>query len=1856
MFTIPGFQTTEQLYESDGSIIYRAIREREQRPVVLKVLKAVRPPPETIARFKREYQLTKELDLPGVIEVLDLVQTENHWVIVTEDFGAESLRRLELAGRISVERALELGVTLAGIIGAIHDKSVIHKDINPANIVLDPTSDTVKLIDFGISTRQIPEETVSFEHPTRLEGTPGYMSPEQTGRINRSLDYRTDFYSLGCTLYELLTGRRPFDSDDLIELIHCHLAHVPTPPHDLRSDVPRSLSAIILKLLDKDPDKRYQTGAGLAADLAECSPERGEQAALAFDLGRSDTASRFRLPAKLYGRAEQVERLLQTFDRVRQGQTHLTMVAGYSGIGKSALVKQLYEPITERRGFFVTGKFGQFERNIPYAAVIQAFNALIQQVLCEGEASVSRWREHLMDAIGPSCSALAEIVPQLELVVGPMPPPPTLSPGDAQFRLMRAMSAFVRAFARHEHPLVLFLDDLQWADGGSLDFIKNLTVGEGLSYLLILGAYRDNEISPGHPLVLVLEDIPIVETLTLAPLEVAHVAEFVADTLYASLARVAELAELIHGKTGGNPFFIGQFLTTFHADSLFRFDHETRQWTWDMPSIRARNVSDNVVELVLDNLHKLEPETREVLRLAAFVGGRFDLSTLAIISELPAARVATALMPAIADSFVMPLSGNYRLFEANVNELEQRVEVSYKFLHDRIQQAAYALTSEADEQATHLHIGRRLSHERPDALLDYINHLNAANALISDSDERLATAQLDQHAGRKAKDSAAYQEALQYFSYGLSFLWPSGTATNDSIVCADANVFAQNYQLSLELTGEAAEMAYITGDMITMEKLAASGLENARSWEDKVKIYQVMLKALTDQGRAFEALEMAHTILEALGVAMPKHPTQADVDEAFAEIDKALQGRSIEDLASLPAAVSSRLHSSAMQILDSMRLTTYITRRELRPIVSTRMVQLTMAHGYTQESLKGFLSHGINLCGAGKLEQGIQFGQLARTFCAQTMPSKEQVAELNANGYYNVFHWKEPIRELIGHLKDGYITSLESGGISAAINCLTNTAMAPFVAGFELGELAEYMRQTVAVGEQLGQDLWVRWVQTYQQCALNLMGEGEDPCTLEGRAFSERERMPEFMTNNDQLSIELVYVMKTLLYCRFGRYREAIATFVTHVEGRYPASGVLYPPTVMYYCLAEFALCPTQETEERTVVLENMRRRRDEMKRWAALCPANYAHKYHLVEAELARVEGKFARARDHYDLAIDLAREHLFLNEESLALEHAALCFRQQGRERLASYYLRDAHYVYQRWGAIAKQEELERRFPDLLSQSSTVESSTLAKPSALTTGQLFEFDLQTVLRASRAIRSEREHGRLLEQIMSICVAHTGARRGALLLTRGDDLVIKAKGEFTDQVQVSLVSEALEMSDSVPRTIVRYTAKTLESVILDDATQDGLFKNDPYIRTHACRSVLCLPLLLQRMLVGITYMENNETSDAFNADRLEILDLLMAQAAVSIENARLRQVDEGTSFEFAVGGSLASDTPSYVLRDADRELLERVEYGEYCYVFNARQMGKSSLRVQTMARLVDRGVRCATIDITSIGSTGIGVEQWYAGIARSMISGLGLQREFNLGRWWRDHVQLSPVQRLAELVDGVVLKHIEEPVAIFIDEIDMVLSFEFALDDFFALIRYFYNKRADDPRYSKLAFVFLGVATPTDLVQDKTKTPFNIGHAVRMTGFRYNEARILTRGLTDFADPDAILDAILTWTEGQPFLSQKLCHLAQQSESRPALGTERDWVAALVRDRVIDRWRMRDDPEHLKTIEARILHSSNRSVFLSLYQQIWKSGGIPAVGTPAESELLLSGLVVREWGRLRSANPIYASVFDAAWLQDHEN
>ncbi|HBK96524.1 MAG TPA: hypothetical protein DD001_03935 [Microcoleaceae bacterium UBA10368] len=1567
MLSIPGVAVQTLLYESVNSLIYRAVREADNQPIILKLLKDSYPTPQELVRYRTEYRITRALKEAGVVQVYDLQKYQNTLVMFLEDFGGESLKILMQQRKFSLKEFLQIAIATTETLGQIHVANIIHKDINPSNIVYNPETEELKIIDFGIST-QLSRETPTLKNPGILEGTLAYISPEQTGRMNRTLDYRADFYSLGVTFYELLTGKLPFETEDALELVHCHIARQPVTPQEIEPNIPLIISQIVIKLMAKNAENRYQTALGLKHDLENCLVQLQATGNIEkFALGKRDITDRFSIPEKLYGRENEVSNLLAAFERIASGRSpqppllrgassdsplsrgggwcvpalgeeanlsgsELMLVAGFSGIGKTALVNEVHKPIARQQGYFIKGKYDQFQRNIPFSAFVQAFRDLMGQLLSESDAKLQIWKTKILTAVGESGQVLIEVIPELERILGAQHPAIELSGTAAQNRFNLLMQKFVQVFTTAEHPLVMFLDDLQWADSASLKLLQLLMEDRG--HLLVLGAYRDNEVSPTHPFMLTVNEIiksgAVVHTIILQPLSLADLNQLVADTLICNLSLAQPLTELVYQKTKGNPFFSTQFLKALHEDGQISFDPPQSPlskggskggWQCDIAQARLTHASD-VVEFMAGQLQKLPKETQDVLKLAACIGAQFDLETLAIVNEELPEQTASALWNALQEGLILVISEGYNFIQADAQSPPGSVaNPIYKFLHDRVQQAAYSLIPENQKQATHLKIGQLLLQnfsdiEREEKLFDIVGHLNQGIELINQLSEQEALAQLNLEAGGKARSSTAYAAANIYLQTGIELL--------------RANCWQSQYELTLNLYIAAAEAAYLNADLEGMEQMAAQVLQEAQTILDKVKIYEILIAAQTAQGKLLEAIAVGRDALLQLGVELPTEPNEALIGKALQTLAGQLQSRRIEELVDLP--VMNNLQSQAtMQLLGMLPASIFMGMPGLLPLLSSTMVSLSLSFGNAPASSVGYAIHGMALCGfLGEVETGYAFGQLALSLLDRFNAREFKPVIVVLFGAF-IQHHQESLRATILILKNGYTAGMETGDFLYAGSSINNYFYAHFLGGVELDTWETEIVSYSAALAQVKQYSPQTYLDMTRQTLQNLRETRILPDCLIGSAYDETVMIPKHHQDNEFTAIAIAYIYKLLLAYSFANYTAALDYLAQAKQYLMAVSGMLFVPIFHFYAaLTNLALFPTQSETQQAEILAEVETHQTTLQHWAKNAPMNYLHKWYLVEAERQRVLGNKAEAIEMYDRAISGAKENQFLNEEALANELAANFYLEWGQEKFAQIYMIDAYYCYVQWGATAKVKDLETRYPQLLKAIQAGTKNTKTTASLTTTGSGNHVDITAVMKASQAISGEILLDKLLSSLMKIVIENAGAQRGYLILSSQEQLLIEAEGT-TDGASVTVLQSILvEDCQELSSAIVNYVARTQESVVLDDAVREGQFINDSYIQKHQPKSILCVPLINQSQIVSIVYLENNLTAGAFTPERVELLKVLSGQAAISIQNSKLyTEVRESEKRLAQLNKAYERFVPSQFLKFLDKSSIIDVELGD---------------------------------------------------------------------------------------------------------------------------------------------------------------------------------------------------------------------------------------------------------------------------------------------------------------------------------------
>jgi predicted ATPase/class 3 adenylate cyclase len=1492
MSFIQGFQFRERLYESKNALVFRAVRDSDGLPVVIKTLTNEYPTAAELAQCRREFETTESLDIPGVIRSYQLGRHEKTLFIVFEDFGGMSVRHLLRDRALSLDEFLETAIQVAVALGRLHRAQIIHKDISPQNLVINPGTGQVKIIDFGIAT-QFPTERPVMKGPEVMEGTLNYMSPEQTGRMNRSLDFRTDFYSLGATFYEMLTRSRPFEVDDPMELVHCQMARDPVPPHRRNPDVPLALSKIVSKLMAKKAEDRYQSAAGLVADLETV---RASENLERFEPGRNDYSERFQIPQRLYGRDSEVECLLEAFERTRRGRAEVMLVGGHAGVGKSALIHEIHKPITRARGYFISGKFDQLQRNVPYSGLVAAFRDLVRQLLTESEARLAVWRRDLEEALAPNARVIIDVLPDLELLIGPQPAVPDAEAAEASNRFNRTMVQLLRTLCARDNVIVLFLDDLQWSDSATLSLLRVVLTEGGIDRLFLIGAYRDNEVSAMHPLSLALRDIRDgggkVTSLSLAPLGLADVAKLIGDTLQSDAVQVAALARLVIQKTQGNPLFVRQFMAALHRDGLIKqapaAPGERVQWTWDLQAIRSANITDNVVDLLLGKLRRLPPQTQEALRLAACIGNRFDIHTLALIRKSTPDETFKALLPAVQEELIRPLS---ELATSDAEDVLSPLLVhEFGFQHDRIQQAAYDLIEEDQRKAVHLAIGRRLRatvspeslRERVFALVD---HLNLGRGLIDDAAERTALVQLNIEAARKASDATAYAAALSYIVVAQELLGEDGWETN--------------YGLTIEAFRQRATLEYLNRNFERCNEIIAVTLQNARTDLEKAEVYFTRIAQLTLLTQFGEALAAGRNALTLVGIELPLNNVREAGQQALARVATMLEGRDVASVFENPDVRNEEM-ALAQRCLRHLTITAFLSNQELWPLIIATSVGISLEHGNAPESALSFANYGLIL-GAfmGRYKEGLEFGRLALRLCDRFKGSAPTATVCLVHGT-ELLPWVHHARHAIPVIDRGYREGLDSGDILWAGYLVMYRVLFDAFSGKRLDELLdgmpdqlEFLSRTKNPGAAAG-------IIAHEIVLSTLAGRTKSSSDFASRELDEAAFLQSCNEHNIAMAICFYKILKGQALYLFGQPRQALDA-TREIDGM--LSYIINHPNLadhlLYQSLSMAALWSANSSDA-APMMERLQSNLAQLRVWSDSCPDNYLAKRLMVEAEIARITGSTAAATDLYDQAIQAAHEGQFVQDEALANELAARFFLESRPvSRVGAMYLRDARYAYALWGAKRKVEELETEFTQLLTGgyqdarlTHTDPATTDSERSSSTTGSTTALlDLDTVIKAAQTISSEVVLGRLLDRLLRILIENAGARRGVLLLARDNGLHVEAEGSvLSDEVAVlmSIPLDSTEGGSLVPGGVINFVTHTKEVVVVDDAQSDQRFMVDPYVLKRETRSILCHPILNRGQLIGLVYLENELISAAFTPERARLVALLSGQIAISLKTAEV--------------------------------------------------------------------------------------------------------------------------------------------------------------------------------------------------------------------------------------------------------------------------------------------------------------------------------------------------------------------------------
>jgi PAS domain S-box-containing protein len=1449
----------EKAWEDRDFTISRGRRDGDGLAVLVLAPRPESPLPVSLTLLRQACALGGELDSSWAARPLELVEFHGQTALLVEDPGGEFLDRL-IGQPLAVPEFLRLALGIVTAVGHLHARGLVHQDIKSANLLVNSATGQAWLTGFGLTSR-LPHYRQSPEPRAVIAGTLAYMAPEQTGRMNRSIDLRSDLYSLGVTLYEMLVGALPFSANDPMEWVHCHIARLPEAPKARVSQIPEQLSTIVMKLLAKAPEERYQTAAGVEADLRRCQAAWEADGRIEpFPLGVHDVSDQLLIPEKLYGREKAIDLLLGAFERVvSDGTTEFVLVSGYSGVGKSSLVNELHKALVPTRGLFASGKFDQFKRDIPYATLAQAFRSLVRQILTQSDAEVLRWRTAILEALGPNGQLIVSLVPEIELIIGEQPPVADLPAQDVQNRFQMVFRRFLGVFGRSERPLALFLDDLQWLDPATLDLLEHLVTHSEVRHLLLVGAYRENEISPIHPLLQTLKAIrgsdARVHEIVLAPLNLDDIGLLVADALHCEPERAQPLAQLVQEKTGGNPFFVVQFLSALAEEKLLDFDQNKAAWTWDFAPIKAKRYTDNGVELVEGKLDRLPGRTQEALQQLACLGSVSPIGTVTVVLGESEAAVHAALGDAVRAGLVFSV-GN-----------------AYTFSHDRVREAVYASILERERPAVHLRIGRVLAAQTPateleEKIFEIVNQLNRGATLITAPQERVRVAQLNLIAGRRAKISTAYAAALTYLAAGRVLL--------------EEESWAQLYELTFELEFQQAECEFLTADFAAVEERLSTLSHLTRNLVDRAAVARLQTELYTTLDQSDRAVEAGLAYLRGVGVEWSPHPTKDEVQLEYERIWRQLGSRPVEALVDLPRMTDPACRAK-LDVLTALEEPAHFVDENLRCLVLARMVNLSLERGNSDGSCVAYVNLGWLVAPRfGDRQTAFRLGKLGLDLVEKRGLERFRARVSQCFGYF-IVPWSKHLRTGLGLLRCSFIAAQEAGDLKYAVYSCDRLVTLLLAAGDPLDDVQREAERGFEFAQKSNFAYIADIVVGQLRLIRMLRGQTSSFYSFNDLEFDEGRFEEHLQADPGLVFAASWYWIRKLQGSVIAQdYETALAAAAKAALLLQARAAELESAEFLYYdALARAGRCDSASPQEGFHYREQIAAAHRKICLWADNSPENFENRAALIGAEIARLEGRELDAQRLYEQAIRLANENGFVQNEGLANELAAKFYFARGYDTSANAYLRNARSCYLRWGALGKVRQLDQRNPHLHEERTPASSTaTIGTP-------VEQLDLGTVIKASHAVSGEIVLEKLIETLLVIALEHAGAERGLLILLRNDEPRIEAQAQTAGgRVEVTM-QQAATLSE-LPESVLHYVIRTGESVVLDDALGRNLYSEDQYLRQKRPRSILCLPIVKQTKLVGAVYLENNMTPGAFTPNRVAVLELLASQAAISLENAQL--------------------------------------------------------------------------------------------------------------------------------------------------------------------------------------------------------------------------------------------------------------------------------------------------------------------------------------------------------------------------------
>jgi predicted ATPase/GAF domain-containing protein/tRNA A-37 threonylcarbamoyl transferase component Bud32 len=1467
MIILPGYTIKEQIHSGEKNVVYRG--DKAGKPVIIKILHNEYPDSNELSSFKHEYDVLEKINSSGIVRAVGLEKYKNSLAIIFEDIGGDSLSKLfQDIKSYSLTELLNIMLMSVKALGEVHSLKLVHKDIKPHNIILNKSTGALKIIDFG-NASLLSKQNSFIPLNSSLEGTLAYISPEQTGRMNRTVDYRTDYYSLGVTFYQLLTGELPFITSDPMELVHAHIAKTPVSPAE-KNKTPKVISDIVMKLLQKNPEDRYQSTAGLVYDLEWCLANIavGTGRDLSLQIGANDFSGKFQIPEKLYGRTKEVIQILKTFKKVAEGNTELLLISGRSGVGKSVLINEVNKPITEYKGYFASGKYDAFKRSIPYRAITQSFQSLIQQILTSSHEEIILWKKNLLDALGVNGKIIIDVIPELETLIGEQPLVSELGPTESQNRFNLVFQNFIRAFCTKDHPISIFLDDLQWADTPSIQLLQTVLSNPEMKYLYLILSFRDNEVLPTDPLSLMLEDLKksgfVPKEIVLEPISISDISHLVSDTLLCEETKIKELATVLFEKTKGNPFFVNEVFKNFYEKDFI--EYKDGVWNWEISKIRDVKISENVIDLMIEKVSELPAESIEILKLAACIGDWFRIDVFAQILDKPIEIINRELELISNEGFFL-ISGNIT-----------------RFVHDKIREATYTLITADEKAKNHYTIGSTyLNMAKPEEVEDLVftivNQLNQGIIHITSNEEKTRLQALNILAGKKSLASTAYEASLKFFQIAIEQL--------------SDNSWTANYELTLELYTNRAKAEYLCKNFESADKTFDLILSHAKTELDKVTVYELKSSMYVSQNKILESLDILKQALKSFGVDLPKKPTELSPLPEIIKF-KLKQGKKpIMDLANLPL-INDQKFLMIMRLMNAAVPASFIAQPNLFPLLVLKMVNLSLKNGNSPLSSFAYVAFGlIQGSGLGDFKSGHEFGKLAvhliKKFSAKSIECRTYFIFTTM-----VSHWTHHAKEAIPYFQTAIQSGMENGDLQYTSYAVNHYNFQKILMRENLDLVMESFQKYDPVMKNLQQYDSYLMYKMNQQFVHNMHGDANDILFLKSDNFDEAITVPEWEVAHNSTTLFVYYTFKSELYFLFGDTMKASDYSLLAVSHEGGVFGMMYVPEHVFFdsLICAKLYLSTQDKKKQKEYRKRLDKNYKRMKKWGENCEANYGHKFHIIQGLVAQKENNIDYALASFEKAINLAKQYEYTLEEAIANELIAEIWINRGKDRYADMHLQEAHYAYKKWGCEPKVKLLEEKYPQLKRQATRGVSADMTVSSSSTTTKTVTggsfLDLNTVVKASQTISGEIQLGKLLEKMMKILFENAGAEKGFFILKEKEKWYIEAEGNANTETIEVLKAKPLDGYSELSPGIVNYVIRTKSIILLNDATKKGIFVNDNYVKLKQPKSILCYPIINQGNLVGVVYLENNLTADAFTPDRLEILKVLSSQIAVSVENSLL--------------------------------------------------------------------------------------------------------------------------------------------------------------------------------------------------------------------------------------------------------------------------------------------------------------------------------------------------------------------------------